>query len=558
VHPSARAEGLEKVVKSIEWIIFPTSSVALTNALLTASGVIESDLWHHVLAFLLDGCVMGGTLIARRLSLLSHQRCIALVLREILLFLFAVPTYVFLSPHSSESDLNTILLLNGPLFGFFMFIQMWLVVNHAVDAISPWKAFGVLLCTLSMMSSRCVWDHQSCWILFTLPPFGALMAGLVFAIDSVTKAMINAQEELRIEIARGELAREQLRNAKSDVEMERFAFSRILAALCDVVVNVRDDLSLVQPSLQLQSLLPMGAVSEPINNLRDLMLSTDEAVHLQEFLCSSVSNQEHSSNPTPAEALNVRIRDQSGTVYVVEIFHAHLSQHVDSGRHLLGMRLTQADSTVPTDVPDVPDDLESAVSFMSQCSDSDTNTETANVASDPSMIAIQFDAGRPACPLHGYNQVVRHALSFDGNVNLCSMMMPGMQEQFEQWVVDEVSAADSDRTTMSKTVLQDIVLHSPTNVAKSLQAAKAWLEIPPPSDDALPTVLWLASLMYCERDETVHSKVFKPRIGKLHAIPELPNFADNDAARSIVPDDSVSCGGFCGGFRLRRRGHRTR
>jgi len=273
---------------------------------------------------------------------------------------------------------------------------------------------------------------------------------------------------------------------------------------------------------------------------------------LQEFLCSSGSKQEHSSNPTPAQALNVRMRDHSGTVYVLEIFHAHLSQNVDSGQHLLGMRLTQADSTVPTDVPDIPDDLESAASFMSQSSATATNTESTNVTSDPSMIAIQFDAGRPECPLYGYNQVVRHALSFEGNVNLCSMMTPSMQEDFEQWVVDEVGDADSDRITMSKTVLQDLVLHSPSNIA--LQAAKAWLEISPPSDDALPTVLWLASLTYRERDETVHSKVFKPRVGKLHAIPERPHFADDDAARSIVPDDSVSCGG----FKLRRRGHRIR
>ena len=112
----------------------------------------------------------------------------------------------------------------------------------------------------------------------------------------------------------------KLQNLNIELEDAKHASSRHLAALCDVVVQVDDDLHFDEPSCQLHHLSMAGSpgsVSELRGRqLTEFLASEEEATRIQHFMSLT------SGGVAPAFTMQMKI--VAGSPFRVEAFHLRI------------------------------------------------------------------------------------------------------------------------------------------------------------------------------------------------------------------------------------------
>eukprot|EP00931_Biecheleriopsis_adriatica_P073783 TRINITY_DN48002_c0_g1_i1.p1 TRINITY_DN48002_c0_g1~~TRINITY_DN48002_c0_g1_i1.p1 ORF type:complete len:653 (-),score=119.54 TRINITY_DN48002_c0_g1_i1:63-1985(-) len=128
--------------------------------------------------------------------------------------------------------------------------------------------------------------------------------------------------------------------AKMETEDLQDGLDRVLSALCDAVLHLNTDLLIQSPSQRLVHMLvpnTVGGLSElQGQDFTSFLSSEEDRNRFRDFILLSSSRVQSSGRP-PAAAARVRLRDMTGNVFHVELFHTYLQGNASVG-HVIGVR----------------------------------------------------------------------------------------------------------------------------------------------------------------------------------------------------------------------------
>lgn len=573
---------IESLLAKLEYFVCFTNLTAWAHVGLIFCGVLVGNIWHHAFVGACGDFALAFG-VARRCGYIT-QRQETLHLVNITSFVTTiVPCYLLVVPDTGQLDLLFAISVLPMTFCLMQVLRAFLEVDDLIDRSTTGGFRLSILAMLFAGVGRCVCIKGDLWILSVMLPFLGSSTTLIFAMQRHAATLRDARCRLQGEISRSELARDELRQANSELQDERCAFSRILAALCDVTCRVDERLCFQAPTYQLYNLLcpgqPGTAATLEGHNLLDFVASPPaDLERFHQFLTQPVTNPRQGL----AEAFCVQMKAEDGSSFFVDIFHAYLGSRSRSPSHLLGIRLVPERSHPSEDTTllrnrrgrlrcrDVqiisPSESVSQASASDDSADgsSSSGSETGDPESpvaadevDPSTVAIRFDAGSPGFELCVSNQIV---LSDKSNRRLRTLMdcIPaGTQHGFEQWIVREIHSAPWNQTVITAPLVGGLSLRLPSTARRTIEAKRAWLEIEPPLDDGtLPTTLWLRRLSRCRRGHKSGSNLApwreEPLMQDITRLPTVSS-ASRDSLNSLTSSDASESSVASQG-RLRRRG----
>jgi len=394
---------------------------------------------------------------------------------------------------------------------------------------------------VSAAALRCTSDSKASWMLAMVLLQCAFQFCFELLMHSVRDATLTARANLQSEVHRAEKARSQLQEVNLELDSVKRAFSRLLAATCDVVFQVNGDLRIDGSTSQLHALLLPGQAGTSSDlegrSFADFLASPQDWQRIQKVLSQHPADRDGGQVCGVAAALSIEIRDAAGSIHAVDLFCAGLgANRASSSAYVLGLRLKgevhvqSRDAAAPVLLASLPEKDESLASS------SVVSSSVFEVSRDPSLFALHFDAGSHGFAMHGFSALGGN----DGRIPT-PMLLGWLNEDrlvFEDWVMGEIQKAPWDQEVVSSPFPGTLTMRLPAAQERLVQVGKAWLQIQPPVDDKLPVTLWVERL----------SKPDSP--SKACTEPALPPVAEEQDL-NIHPDDSISETG----LRL-RHGHR--
>jgi hypothetical protein len=236
------------------------------------------------------------------------------------------------------------------------------------------------------------------------------------------------------------------------------AFESILAALCDVVLNVDDSFCFHAPTPQLYDLLMVDSQHYGsklhARSLLHFMASEQDATSFKEFLSAQAPSKRRERAGGAAACINLRMMNSKGEVFGTEMYGACMRHSSGAQMHVLGLRLTDRVCSETEGLCE-PDGLASVVEDIVQIgaqsgvfpkADSVSSiaengySEYGISKSDASRIAIPFDAGDPRFKFLEENFLCRTESRSRGCRSLSHWICPEQSAKLEKWVVDQAQA----------------------------------------------------------------------------------------------------------------------
>eukprot|EP00747_Dinoflagellata_sp_TGD_P133368 gnl/TRDRNA2_/TRDRNA2_175184_c2_seq1.p1 gnl/TRDRNA2_/TRDRNA2_175184_c2~~gnl/TRDRNA2_/TRDRNA2_175184_c2_seq1.p1 ORF type:complete len:337 (+),score=18.96 gnl/TRDRNA2_/TRDRNA2_175184_c2_seq1:34-1011(+) len=302
-------------------------------------------------------------------------------------------------------------------------------------------------------------------------------------------------------------------------------------ALCDVVVQLDDEMRIEKPSPQLGAMLlgtGSGCASELSGHkITEFFASLKDCSDFHGFIAASVGLG--SSSNSPASALCMPLISRQGDSVATQIYHAHFPVGSTGSSHILGIRcmddhtsdsqVSQASQlSIPSDVV-----LPTAMEDHDLSEFNDSLSFVSCVPDDHMIIGVScltFDAGSVNFDIIDTSRFFSHNLT--PSRTLLSIIPPGHVDAVVQWVVDFVQAAPTDRAVISYSRPLEFSLHSETMVTR-LSSQEAFLKVSlgDSESDMLPVTLHLRNM-------------------RIHQPMPLQVSATDYERMSISPSDSIS------------------
>mmetsp|Transcript_179323 Transcript_179323/g.568991 ORF Transcript_179323/g.568991 Transcript_179323/m.568991 type:complete len:604 (+) Transcript_179323:66-1877(+) len=466
--------------------VFLPVSFALVHVSLDTDG----DPLEHVLSVLVEvsltalavqsfvGAVPVGEEAAGYVALLVNAICVQ-------------TSYVMLSPCSTAaniaSNVNTV-----PMFcSMTHLLVVYFNIELGADRFGSRNMQVVHIVTIGAWGFRFWWDAGARHIIRSAVLPLVLMPILGHMMECAKAELLRARTNTQNEARRAEEALRSLQAAKVQVEMVSQGSSRMLTALCDVMIRLDSALCILEPSGQLGELLMPGC-SDAVSQLAghsflSFMASIDDGDRARETL-------QRSPCQGAAGAFNVLLQDADGAFYNTEVFYVRLGSEDQPLSYLLGLRLRRAD-TVTLMEPEAPEasvkvELRPAHSQQFLFPDDAARAE----ATHQSRVGVLFDAGSRHMDIIGHDPFGRSKKHAMRPERLLSRVSSDQAMDFEEWVVQIVQDAPWDQTSTSELFPGSLTLQLPRVGRRWLRGAKVWLETSPPDGDRLPTTLWMEGL----------------------------------------------------------------
>eukprot|EP00928_Gymnodinium_smaydae_P098706 TRINITY_DN9240_c0_g2_i1.p1 TRINITY_DN9240_c0_g2~~TRINITY_DN9240_c0_g2_i1.p1 ORF type:complete len:619 (+),score=32.48 TRINITY_DN9240_c0_g2_i1:69-1925(+) len=252
------------------------------------------------------------------------------------------------------------------------------------------------------------------------------------------------------------------------------AVRSILSVLCDAVVQLGSDLTILDECPQLGHLLLSGiGVSQKLQGGNILRHVVDEdKQRLNDFIARQSEFAKHLANTTSDElmsasvpaapaALHISLKDSMGTVFRVEVIHAHLPNFDEDG-HLLGVRdlgdftkeecIDGIPACTPSDEP-FTQQHQSYASSSSGSSVSSASGEAQNWLGSAKLQRLSFNVDSLDCRFPIYEAALRLQSSSDESessqetgLDLPSLfaLLPMKSTRFQDWVQESSNCLHYD------------------------------------------------------------------------------------------------------------------
>mmetsp|Transcript_77312 Transcript_77312/g.250252 ORF Transcript_77312/g.250252 Transcript_77312/m.250252 type:complete len:598 (-) Transcript_77312:248-2041(-) len=405
--------------------------------------------------------------------------------------LCTLTSYVMLSPFSTAANiannLNTV-----PMFcSMAHLLVVYFNIELGADRFGSRNMHVVHIVTIGAWSFRFWRDTGARHIIRSAVLSVVLMPILGHMIECAKAELLRARTNTQNEACRAEEALHSLQAAKVQVEIVSQGSSRMLTALCDVMIRLDSELCILAPSGQLGELLMPGC-SDAVSQLAghsflNFMASVDDGVRARETL-------QRCSSQGAAGAFNVLLQDADRALYNTEVFYVRLGSEDQPLTYLLGLRLRSSDTDMLAE-PEAPETVlkvEPPPAHSQQLLFPDDAARAE--ATHQSRVGVLFDAGSRHMDIIGHDPFGRSKKHAMRPERLLSRVSSDQARDFEEWVVQMVQDAPWDQTSTSELFPGWLTMQLPRVGRRWLRGTKVWLETAPPDGDRLPTTLWMEGL----------------------------------------------------------------
>ena len=223
--------------------------------------------------------------------------------------------------------------------------------------------------------------------------------------------------------------------ASMDIEALNSASLRILNALCDVVVQVDEQLRIQSPQPQLLHLLHpksgTSLVDLRMQSLGQYVATVDEFQKLKRLVRQSTD----STVTSPAAAINIQLRRVDGEVVNTSVFHTEIKGSTICKTYALGIIENLSDSSQDRNpFPDVASTVASNTLSIPRLLQEQlvcgSSTEADGISAD---VSFQLDAGSPRLELLGCSPALLGASIAHGEPQLLDLLTADASRDLDQW-----------------------------------------------------------------------------------------------------------------------------
>jgi len=179
---------------------------------------------------------------------------------------------------------------------------------------------------------------------------------------------------------------------------------RLLSGLCDAVVALGPDLHISARAPKLANLLLKHHSASALEgaNFLQFMAESDQ-LRFRDFIARAPDHAEMTTDPEPAQALNVHLNDSAGGTVQVQLFHSNFTDLNDKISHLIGICELEGTTSANNNPRMLPGSFNKRAG---QHSASESCGNTIAFDSEPSLMTFEdstsestsFDNSRPAAP----------------------------------------------------------------------------------------------------------------------------------------------------------------
>jgi len=354
---------------------------------------------------------------------------------------------------------------------------------------------------------------------------------IILAARWFTDFTYNTLQQLQEAVHVSEKFRHDVEQCNIKLAVVRHATSSLLSAMCDVVCWITEDYRFHDPSQKAFDLFrPSGASSVTDFDGANFLSFVPDLTERERFQRLLAERQAADATDAAAPCINLQAVDGQGRSLSLAIFHARIEPSIYEAPHVLGIRILsveehEGDATDAVECIDLPLGREASTPWPAE----ETSIPEGACHTSDNLMSIVFDAGTLTFELLCLHPFVRSRSSLKHG-DLKSLFSLSSWYLLEPWVTENVKYAPWERTITSKRFPGGPLVMSLVRRRSRcyhLMVHEAWLEIHPPEDGILPTMIWLRG--------------FSPANFTLEPMRESDEDSIVDSMHSLGPDDSASC-----------------